>query len=107
MAKFMAVHTMPLTKEQTLAMAKQGHATMPEGLVWKQTYCDFANQKFFCDWEAPNKEALEQYFKTVKMPFDAVYPVEIFNVAAGAFEKQFYQNPDIRLETKRLIDASF
>ncbi len=86
MAKFMAVHTLPLTKEQTLEMAKQQPA-MPKGLVWKQSYCDFSSHKFFCDWEAPSKEAIENYFKQVKMPYDAVYPVEIFNVAANKYEK--------------------
>jgi Protein of unknown function (DUF4242) len=85
MPKFMAVHTMPMTKEQALQMTNQMEGKLPQGLIWKQTYCDFPGNKFFCDWEAPNKEALEQYFKAVKMPFDAVYPVELFNVASKSF----------------------
>ncbi len=58
----------------------------PAGFVWKQTYCDFTNHKFFCDWEAPSKEGLEQFFKSQNMPFDAVYPVEVFDVATKKIE---------------------
>ncbi len=74
MSKFMAIHTIPLTKEQAMAAMANPANTMPQGLVWKQTFCDFGSQKFFCDWEDPSKEALEQYFKAAKMPYDAIYP---------------------------------
>jgi hypothetical protein len=87
MSKFIAVHTLPLNKEQFMQTLTQGHGAIPNELAWKQTYCDFGSQKFFCDWEAPSKEALEEYFKVAKMPYEAIYSVEIFNVAAKTFEK--------------------
>ena len=59
---------------------------VPPGFKWKQSYCDFADHKFFCEWEAPNKEALEQGFKAGDLPFDAVYPVRIFDVANKELE---------------------
>jgi hypothetical protein len=83
MPRFIAVHTAPFTEEQLKAAAKE---TFPAGFSWKLTYCDFADKKFFCEWEAPNKQALEQAFKARKMPFDAVYPVQLFNVAKAKFE---------------------
>jgi len=85
MPKFVAVHTMPMTQEQAMEMFKNMPAP-PQGVSWKYTYCDFADGKFFCDWDAPNKETLEQLFKGMQLPFDAVYPVQLFNVAKGAFE---------------------
>jgi hypothetical protein len=35
---------------------------------------------------APNKEALEKEFKARKIPCDAVYPVQIFNVSKAKLE---------------------
>ncbi len=87
MPKFVAVHTLAMTKEQAIAMASDPNFKLPPGFAWKQTYCDFGGQKFFCDWEAPSKEALAQVFNSLKMPFDAIYPVELFDVASKKFTK--------------------
>jgi len=83
MPRFIAVHTAPFTEEQLKAAAKEA---LPRGVSWKLTYCDFADNKFFCEWEAPNKETIEQRFKARNTPFDAVYPVRLFNVAKAKFE---------------------
>ena len=83
MPRFIAVHTAPFTEEQLKAGAKEA---LPAGVSWKLTYCDFDDNKFFCEWEAPNKETIEQGFKARNMPFDAVYPVRLFNVAKAEFE---------------------
>ncbi len=85
MAKFIAVHTMPMTEEQLMAMLKN-LPPLPEGVSWKQTYCDFTDGKFFCEYEAPNKEIIEQGFKSLNLPYDAVYPVKVFNVVKNIFE---------------------
>jgi hypothetical protein len=85
MPKYIAVHTLPMTEEQLMAMLKN-LPPLPEGTSWKQTYCDFKNGKFFCEWEAPNQEIIEQGFKAQQLPYDAVYPVKIFNVAKQIFE---------------------
>jgi hypothetical protein len=85
MPRFIAVHTMPLTEEQLMEMLKNLPA-LPEGTTWKQTYCDFEDGKFFCEYEAPNKEIIEQGFKASNIPYDAVYPVRIFDVAKKSFQ---------------------
>jgi hypothetical protein len=85
MARFIAVHTMPMTEEQAMEMAKNLPPT-PEGVTWKQTYADFQTGKAFCEWLAPNKESIEQVFKDWKMPYDAIYPVKLFNVAKQQIE---------------------
>jgi hypothetical protein len=84
MPRFIATHTAPFTEDTFKELTKQG--SPPEGFTWNLTYCDFDDNKFFCDWEAPSKEALEAAFKAQNMPFDAVYPVKIFNVAKAEFE---------------------
>lgn len=84
MARFMAVHTAPLAEEALKTLAKE---KLPKGISCKLTYSDFADNKFFCDWEAPNKETIEIECKARNIPFDAVYPVQVFNVAKAKSEK--------------------
>ena len=86
MPRFIAVHTAPFTEEQLKATTKDMPSQLPAGVSWKLTYCDFADNKFFCEWEAPNKEAIEQVFKAANMPFDAVYPVRLLDVAKAELE---------------------
>jgi hypothetical protein len=83
MPRFIAVHTAPFTEDQLKAAAKD---TFSQGLSWKLTYCDFDDNKFFCEWEAPNREMIEQEFKDKNMPYDAVYPVRLFTVETAEFE---------------------
>jgi hypothetical protein len=81
--RFVATHTAPFKEDQLKDMAKQ---TLPEGFSWKLTYCDFDDNKFFCEWDAPSKEALAEAFKAQNLPFDEIYPVKLFNVAKADFE---------------------
>jgi len=84
--RFVAVHTMPFTEEQLTEFAKGIIPKIPPGVSWNRTYCDFADGKFFCDWEAPNKETIEQAFKANNVPFDVVYPVRLFDIAKAELE---------------------
>lgn len=86
MPKFIAVHTLPMTKEKWLSSFKTD-LTFPKGFSWNQTYCDFKDGKFFCEWEAPSKAKLKQGLKSMLgFPLDDVYPVEVYNVAKKDFE---------------------
>ena len=86
MPRFIAVHTAPFPEEQFKAAVKDMPSRLPPGVSWKLTYCDFDDNKFFCEWEAPNKEAIEQVLKAANMPFDAVYPVRLLDVAKAELE---------------------
>ena len=84
MARFMAVHTLPYTEAEFVDVMKGASerlSQLPPGVTGHRTYCDFADHKFFCDWEAPSKEVVEQIFKAMEVPFDAIYPVRLFDVA--------------------------
>ena len=83
MPRFIAVHTAPFTEEQFKEMAK---VSFPPGVSWKRTYCDFEDNKHFCEWEAPNKEAIEQICREKSIAFDAVYPVRLFDVPTATLE---------------------
>lgn len=86
MPKFIAVHTLPQTEAEIMEVVKSLPQQIPAGITWKQTYCDFDEHKFFCEWEAPNKAAIEQVFKTVNMPYDAIYQVRVYDVATAKME---------------------
>ncbi len=87
MPKFIAVHTIPIpwTKEQWMNVLKQ-ELPVPKGVSWNLSYCDFKDGKIFCEWDAPNKEIIERGLKAIYLPVDAIYPVEVFNVAKKKFE---------------------
>jgi len=89
MPRFIAVHTLPYNEEgwiETMKESIEQLSKVPPGVSYNLTYCGFADSKFFCDWEAPDKETLEHIFKGMGLPFDAIYPVKLFNVARMSFE---------------------
>ncbi len=59
---------------------------VPEGVRWVKSYCDFDDNKFFCEWEGPSKDALEQTFEAIRFPYDVIYPVKIFDVTTREIE---------------------
>lgn len=86
MARLMAVHTLPMNEEQLMAAMKEMAPKIPQGFTYKLTYCAFGDHKFFCEWDAPSKEALEQGFRQMNMPFDAVHQVKLFEMATGKMQ---------------------
>jgi hypothetical protein len=86
MPRFIAVHTTPWTEEYLMKVAEEMPSQLPPGISYKLTYCDFDDGKFFCEWEAPNKEAIEQIFSSINAPYDAIYPVQLFTAAKMGFE---------------------
>lgn len=83
MPRFIAVHSIALKEEQLKEMAKK---PLPEGISWLHTYCSYSDNKGFCEWTAPNREAVEQVLKQVQVPYDKVYPVRLFDVATARLE---------------------
>ena len=87
MPRFIATHTMSASEEAIVKMAKEDAPKFSEmGLTWVRTYCDFDDNKFFCEWEAPNKEAIETLFKETNSPYDEIFPVQLFDVATATLE---------------------
>ena len=87
MPRFIAPHSVPFTEDALMKYAQDEAPKFPEsGVIWIRTYCDFEDNKHFCEWDAPNKEAIEQIFKDLDIPFDGIYPVRIFDVATAKVE---------------------
>ena len=87
MPRFLAEHKLPYSTEaEVLEFAKAMIPKIPAGFSWKLTYCDFSTHKFFCEWEAPSKDALGEAFKANGVPFDAIYPTKVFNATKMGFE---------------------
>jgi len=88
MTRFIATHSVPFTEEVLIKYAKEEAPGFLENKVtWLRTYCDFANNKHFCEWQAPKKEAIEEIFKRLNIPFDGLYPVRVFDVATAKLEE--------------------
>lgn len=90
MPRFLAVHTVPPMTEADYMQQGKGlmekMSQLPPDTKFNLSYCDLAGGKIFCDWEAPTRETVEQVFKMIEMPFDAIYPVKLFSMAKMAFE---------------------
>ncbi len=87
MPRFIATHSIPFTEGALVKLAKEEAPKFSEtGVTWIRTYCGFDDNKFFCEWEAPAKEAIEKILKDLNIPFDGIYPVRIFDVATATLE---------------------
>jgi hypothetical protein len=85
MPRFIVVHSMPYNEEQITATAKNMPSQLPSDVSWNLAYCAFDDERFFCEWEAASKEAVEQVFKSTQVPYDAVYPVRVLDVDKAEF----------------------
>jgi hypothetical protein len=83
MPRFFAVHPVAFSEEQLQPLAKE---QLPEGVTWNSTYCALAENKAYCHWEAPTKEAVEEILRKYEVPYEAVYPVRLFDPATGKLE---------------------
>ena len=83
MPRFVAVHPVAFSEEQLGPLAKE---LLPEGVTWNSTYSAFAENKSFCHWEAPTKEAVVEVFKKYEIPYEAIHEVRRFDPATGVME---------------------
>lgn len=83
MPRFIAVHPVAFTEEQLKPLAKE---PLPEGTIWHATYCAVPENKSYCHWEAPTREALVLTFKKYEIPYEAIHEVRHFDPVAGEME---------------------
>lgn len=88
MPRFLAVHTMPLSEKEVLESTKAQASQVPEGVTWERAYCNFSDGKFFCEYESPSREVLEEGFRAAEVPFDEIHSVRLFDVSAGELEPE-------------------
>lgn len=83
MARFIAVHSVAFTEEQLQPLAKE---PLPEGVTWHSTFCAYDDDRSYCHWEAPTKQAVLDILTKYEIPYEAVYQVRLFDPALGRLE---------------------
>ncbi len=83
--RFIAVHPAAFTEEQLQPLAKE---QLPEGVIWHATYCDFEENKTFCHWEAPTREALADLFVKYEIPYEMIHGVRHFDPMTAQLEPE-------------------
>ncbi len=85
MPRFIAVHPVAFTEEQLRPLAK---APVPEGVTWVSTYCGYADNRTYCHWVAPTKDALVAIFHQYEVPFEEIHEVRWFDPATAQLEPE-------------------
>jgi hypothetical protein len=78
MAKFMSTHTLPpgaMKREQVNQLAEA--AKSDPVIKPYRSFCNLSEGKIMCVMEAPNKQALADWFKKMSVPCDNISPVEL------------------------------
>jgi hypothetical protein len=78
MAKFMSTHTLPpgaMKREQVNQLADA--AKNDPVIKPYRSFCNLSEGKIMCVMEAPDKQALADWFKKMNVPCDNISPVEL------------------------------
>ena len=86
MPHFIVFHDAPFTEEELIARAKAAPNYMPKGVSWRCSYCDFAGNKHFCEWEAPDEKVLRRVLQLTQTPFVTIHPVRRMDAVKAEFE---------------------
>jgi len=81
--RFIAVHPLGFKEEQLQPLAKE---PLPEGVTWHSTYSALTENKSYCHWEAPTREAVLEILKKYEIPYEVVHEVRRFDPTTGLME---------------------
>ena len=87
MSRFIVVHDAPFTAEELIARAKAAPNYMPKGVSWRCSYCDFTENKHFCEWEAPDEKVLRRVLQLTQTPFETIHSVRRMDAVRAEFER--------------------
>ncbi len=68
----------PITKEQLDAAGKKSNQVLAEmkaemkGVVWIKSYVSEAEGKIYCEYDAPNPEAIREHSRRAGLPADKI-----------------------------------
>lgn len=86
MPRFIVIHRAPFTEEELIARARAAPSYIPESVTWRCSYCDFADNRHFCEWEAPDEKVLKRVLKLTQTPFETIHRVRRLDVVKAHFE---------------------
>jgi len=86
MARFIVIHNVAveeMSQEQLVDLAKQVMVRLKPGVDWISSWYSSEANKLFCDWEAPDEEAIRAALgEALKVyPIEAVHSVIYINPA--------------------------
>ncbi len=69
----------PLTRAELDAAAKRSLAVLAEmpGVVWIRSYVSAADGKIYCEYDAPNPEAIREHARRAGLPADRISEVSL------------------------------
>ena len=68
-----------VSKEQLEAASKKSNEVIAgmEGVVWIRSYVSEAEGKIYCEYDAPNPEAIREHARRAGLPVDKISEVSI------------------------------
>jgi hypothetical protein len=80
MARFIVIHGIPpqATQDKLIAGARRVVASLASGTEWLNSWSAGKAEKLFCEWEAPDADAIRASLEPVKdlFPIEALHEVQ-------------------------------
>ena len=69
----------PMSKEELNAAGKRSNQVLAEmnGIVWIKSYISETEGKIFCEYDAPNEEAIREHARRAGLPCDRISEVAL------------------------------
>jgi len=84
MPRYIGVHPVAYTEEQLQPFGQ----LLPGSVIWNSTYVAVADNKTYCLWEAPTKEAMAEVFAKYEIPYEGIYEVRRFDPLTNTLEPE-------------------
>ena len=68
-----------MTREELDAVGKRSNAVLAEmsGIVWIRSYVSDAEGKIYCEYDAPDREAIREHARRAGIPVDHIFEVSL------------------------------
>ncbi len=79
MTRFILIHRVPdaVTQDDVFAVAHAALSRSSDAVRWLQSWVAAADDCLFCEWEAPNAEAIQAVLEGLDLfPIEAIYTVQ-------------------------------
>jgi hypothetical protein len=80
MPRYIIERSVPaLTREELDAVGKRSNAVLAEmsGIVWIRSYVSDAEGKIYCEYDAPDREAIREHARRAGIPVDQIIEVSL------------------------------
>jgi hypothetical protein len=80
MPRYIIERSVPaMTREELDAAGKRSNAVLAEmtGVVWIRSYVSDVEGKIYCEYDAPNHEAVREHARRAGMPVDRIVEVSL------------------------------